>query len=260
MGNIFWYTFCMYLGKIHTMREYKIYCLKDPISLEIRYVGVTVNSLNARLSQHLWESKNRKGTHKINWITNLKKDNKIPIIELIEICNESNWEEKEKYWISYFLNLTNTREGGTGLIIDRKYSSIERSSRAKFKPVIQLSFSGEFIRRFESINEAVESFGLKSKSSITNALRNSNRTKGCKGFLWVYEKDYLDNNYELKIPIKRKKPVIYIDSNNVEKIFNSITELANYLKIDKSFLAKICNKKQKCNKYNIKYLNNEDIV
>lgn len=76
----------------------------------------------------------------------------------------------------------------------------------------------------------------------------------------MYEKDYLNKNSLPKIPKARKKPVIYTDSYNIERRFNSVTELANYLEIDKSFIAKICNKKEKCNKYNIKYLNNEDIV
>ena len=32
----------------------------------------------------------------------------------MEKCNKKNWEEKEKYWISYYDNLTNHTDGGEG--------------------------------------------------------------------------------------------------------------------------------------------------
>ena len=81
----------------------KIYILKDPISKEIRYIGLTRVSLEHRLHLHLKE--NVKGlTHKINWIKSLKQQNLKPIIE--EIDSSSDLEElckKEIYWIQYYL-------------------------------------------------------------------------------------------------------------------------------------------------------------
>ena len=80
----------------------KIYILKDPISKEIRYIGLTRVSLEHRLHLHLKE--NVKGlTHKINWIKSLKQQNLKPIIE--EIDSSSDLEElckKEIYWIQYY--------------------------------------------------------------------------------------------------------------------------------------------------------------
>ena len=51
-------------------------------------------------------------SHKVKWIKKLKRDNKLPLIELIEECTELNWSDREKYWITQFNNLTNSTDGG----------------------------------------------------------------------------------------------------------------------------------------------------
>ena len=95
--------------------EVKIYGLYDPTdnTESIRYVGKTIQSLGKRLQGHIDESiKNNPSTYKKNWINSLLSRNIRPKIKLIEICNESNWEEKERYWISNIQNLTNLTAGG----------------------------------------------------------------------------------------------------------------------------------------------------
>ena len=55
-------------------KTYKLYYLTCPESLEIRYVGVTKQSLSKRLKQHLYKvnRKDRRGqTHKSAWIQSL---------------------------------------------------------------------------------------------------------------------------------------------------------------------------------------------
>lgn len=98
-------------------RRVKIYVLKHPDTLEIRYVGKTVRSLNRRLGNHIANAKgNKHNKHLSNWIMSILKERKRPIIELIEECDNSVWEEREKYWISQYNNLINLTEGGDGCI------------------------------------------------------------------------------------------------------------------------------------------------
>ena len=98
-------------------RRVKIYVLKHPDTLEIRYVGKTVRSLNRRLGNHIANAKgNKHNKHLSNWIMSILKEGKRPIIELIEECDNSVWEEREKYWISQYNNLINLTEGGDGCI------------------------------------------------------------------------------------------------------------------------------------------------
>lgn len=96
-----------------------IYCLKDPITSEVRYIGKTVDQLNERLKVHIHQSKKpNKKTHKECWIRGLIDSGHKPLIELIEVATEVNWVEREKYWIAYYRNicptLTNATDGGDG--------------------------------------------------------------------------------------------------------------------------------------------------
>ncbi len=93
-----------------------IYTLTDPRTNEIRYIGKTINKLNIRLSKHISNVKYGKLNYCKNWILSLMKLGLKPIIQLIEETNESQWEEREKFWIKQFKlegkRLTNATEGG----------------------------------------------------------------------------------------------------------------------------------------------------
>lgn len=89
-----------------------IYCLKDPDTNEIRYIGKT-NNLKQRFHNH----KNKiTGTHCSNWILKLKANGKVPIMELVEECSNDIWQEREIYWIAQYPNLTNHTIGGDGCL------------------------------------------------------------------------------------------------------------------------------------------------
>ena len=94
--------------------KYTIYKLTDPITNEIRYIGLTFNNLKQRLGSHLSDVGK---THKNNWIKKLKSDGLRPTIEPIEE-GISSYEEaclKEIYYIDLYRkdhNLTNAASGG----------------------------------------------------------------------------------------------------------------------------------------------------
>jgi group I intron endonuclease len=85
-----------------------IYSLSHPITNEIRYIGKTVN-IKQRYKDHLYRFKKDR---KSQWIKSLLRENLKPIMQVIEECSPDNWEEREKYWITQFDNLTNLTEGG----------------------------------------------------------------------------------------------------------------------------------------------------
>jgi group I intron endonuclease len=95
--------------------KYTIYKLIDPISNDIRYIGLTFNTLKQRLGSHLRETGK---SHKCNWIKKLKSNGLKPIIESVE-DNISSYDEcclREIYYIDYYkkigCNLTNSASGG----------------------------------------------------------------------------------------------------------------------------------------------------
>lgn len=102
---------------VHDTRKVKIYTLKHPDTLEIRYVGKTVRSLSRRLGNHIANAKgNKHNKHLSNWILKILSLGKRPIIELIEEVDSSIWQERERYWISQYSNLINLTDGGDGCL------------------------------------------------------------------------------------------------------------------------------------------------
>lgn len=236
------------------MTQYKIYKLLHPITLETRYIGVTTRSLNQRLSQHISEAKNTKTmkTYKVNWIRNILLYNLKPIIELIEICGQENWEEREKYWVLNTPNLVNTHEGGKGIILgERGKTSLNNS-----KPILQLDIKGNLINEFISATEASKNTNI-SRTNIANVLSKRAITAG--GFHWVFKKDFTSS---YKIPIKSKiglfgsnfikKSIEFIDENKVLN-FESIKECAIFFNVSQSFISLVLSKKRKLKRGNLRY-------
>lgn len=118
--------------------EVKVYRLVDPRTYQTRYVGITIHSLERRLQKHISESHTGKKSHKCSWIRVLLKLEKIPIIVLIETTQEEYWQERERYWISFYKgvgeSLTNAASGGRGILgFKMSQETIEKMSKASLK-------------------------------------------------------------------------------------------------------------------------------
>lgn len=215
-------------------KTYYIYCLKHPVSNEIKYIGVTSVSLKNRFYQHVNTAKNRRGTKVSKWIFSLLKQDLKPVIELIETCSCSTWEEREIYWISYYNNLLNQHKGGKGVVIDRTYSSIERSANAHKKPIVGLDKAGNFVIEFDSCREATRYFNFKSYSNISNSVRSKGRIKA-KELYWFYKSDWLNGNciiYPNKPKVdysKLKKVYLYSKEGVLIKEYKCLYHLVNEL-------------------------------
>ena len=107
-----------------------IYALCDPRTLEVRYVGKADN-IYERLYKHLHE---KEVTHKAKWIQSLLNLGMLPIYQILEECDTSIWQQREKDWIAFEkkigCNLTNATIGGDG-VMDGKHHTFE--ARAKIK-------------------------------------------------------------------------------------------------------------------------------
>jgi len=85
---------------------------------EIRYVGKTLNP-EKRLIEHIHDNKN---TYKTYWIRSITKRGGSINFKIIELTDDDNWQDREKYWINKFRNkignkLTNYSLGGEGVTI-----------------------------------------------------------------------------------------------------------------------------------------------
>lgn len=114
-----------------------IYCLKNPITNEVFYVGATTKSLKERLRvhyQHLKESnRGKRNTSRRYEYLNLLAPYKA-LIELIEEVELSETSSKERHYIDVFrrLNplLTNMTDGGVGQHTSKYYTEEEKEQYA----------------------------------------------------------------------------------------------------------------------------------
>jgi hypothetical protein len=94
-----------------------IYVLKDPETLEVRYVGFTRRALKYRLTGHIADVDHKPHLRKSRWLGKILSKGLHPLVEVIEELQETDdWEEAEKRQIAYFreqgCNLTNLTDGG----------------------------------------------------------------------------------------------------------------------------------------------------
>lgn len=86
-----------------------IYILKDPNTLEIKYIGKS-NHPRKRYKQHLYHALKNNNKRDI-WIRDLLKNNKKPLMEIIDVVDKGEWIEKETEYIKTFrkhhIDLTN---------------------------------------------------------------------------------------------------------------------------------------------------------
>jgi len=77
-----------------------IYVLKNPITMEIKYIGKS-NHPKKRYKQHLYHALKNNNKRDI-WIRELLNQNKKPIMEIIDIVDKNNWVKKEIEYIETF--------------------------------------------------------------------------------------------------------------------------------------------------------------
>lgn len=119
-----------------------IYGLKDPRDFQIKYIGKTID-VDRRRKEHNQIHRNKK-SKKNSWIIHLIKNGMQPIFEILEDCEETNWVEREVYWIQYYKdlgfdlkNMTLGGESNDGYVFtkeDRLKQSKAQKLRHKIKP------------------------------------------------------------------------------------------------------------------------------
>lgn len=168
------------------MREVYIYTLSCPVTNDIRYIGQSFEP-KVRYRRHIFDSKKRRD-HKSNWIKYLLEKGLKPILNIIHICNESNVDYYEKYYIEMYksqYDLTNSREGGRPCIFTQEIKDKIRNTLKGRKPSINAGIAfAEFksikiecykdeilIGTFNSIKECCEELNL-NRPKVSMVLNN----------------------------------------------------------------------------------------
>jgi group I intron endonuclease len=225
-----------------------IYVLKDPTTLEVKYVGKTATSIEKRFSQHKhnWKRKLGKINRLNSWIKNLANSNMLPIIEVIDEVDDNSWIEAERGYIRLFkaigCNLKNHTMGGEGTSGYKmsKSSIVKRNNTLKTSDAWAKKNIEQSKIMKEKHAEGKVKFGY-GHLSIEKRIEIGNRHS-------EKMKDKFNENPEYinRMISKIKKPVLSLkEDGSVDKFFESATEAARFYNIANTHISRVCKNKSK---------------
>ena len=112
-----------------------IYALKDPNSGDIKYVGKTQDTVE-RLKKHIRDARrdSRKHTPVYQWVNSLVAMGQQPVIEVIEMCSKSCWQESEVRAIAKHRaegSLLNVAKGGDEPFCSKEQRAVNGRNNAR---------------------------------------------------------------------------------------------------------------------------------
>lgn len=223
------------------MRNVIIYELIDPDTMLPMYIGKTVLSIEKRFNNHIYCATLRKNrTRKDNWIFHLLKQNKRPIIQEVDICDESNWEFWEKHYISlykYFgFQLLNHLEGGkVGFELKKLNKILKTGNQNRCKKVLRIDSEGTH-HLYKSCVEVGKIFNVDYK--IICDLCKDLALRTYLDSNWYYVKDYESGLRKKETQLNYSR--IKVKCLTTNTVFNSISEAANFLNTGTSNISKVC--------------------
>lgn len=200
------------------MKITKIYYLKCPIDLQIKYVGKTVRTLESRLGDHISHAfTNLQLEGKNKWIRDLINSGHNPIINLIEECEE-NWKEAEIFWIAEYSKtniLFNRTKGGEDGVFEKEHTPWNKGG----------GYYSEETRRMMSVAK----LGKKqTEEHIRNAAKDRKGSKRSESFKQKISE------------IKREKIIQYSLDGDFERLWDSITEASKFFSINTTVISQCC--------------------
>jgi len=220
----------------------------------IRYIGKT-KDLKDRLKRHLNKYYLDEGTYKARWLNKVLKLGQTPIIDIIDIVDEKEWQFWEQYWICQFkcwgFKLTNTTLGGEGLILTpeiikkrslsnlgKKISkkSIERAKITRRNNAIK---NGYWMTEEKKKQISKTLTGFKHSEETKRKLREIKKHPDYKHF-----EKHSDKTIELLKSISKRKTVLQLNLNgNIINEFKSIRDAEKFTNINRAHISKCCNNK-----------------
>jgi hypothetical protein len=210
-----------------------IYCLKDPITNEIRYIGKTIQDPLKRYCSHISQSKNnRKKDYCHCWIKSLLNKNLKPILEIIE--NTTDITRESFYIFKYKSNkLTNFTNGGELGNIGLHWKINPAKVKPKYeKKVFVYDTNGKY-KEFKSVKECSKELNEYPKT-ISKLSQNKILTKDGKIVSYIKLETVNFNEYKYR----RYSNIDLYYNNNKIKTFYSAKKLSEYFNLDISTICK----------------------
>lgn len=215
--------------------SYKIYCCTDKEN-GYKYIGVTKNSIQARLAGHCSEVKY--GTSTSPFKKALKSGRRFIVHTLhdnIETAEEA--AKLEKYYIDKYRTYVGF-EDCKGYNGTRGGEVVPSHLISGSKCVLQYDVNCNFIKYFDSISQAADEVGV-SRPALTAVLNGNGIT--CAGYQWRYA-----NDNRPVVPVKngmdnvRRAVSQYDLDGNLIATYKSVEDAAKKLNTYSSSIVKVC--------------------
>ena len=203
---------------------YGLYSTEDNV---VRYIGKTKYVLSKRLREHINGALLRNcKTYKDNWIRSVYSNGYKVNIKLIEECDDSIWEDREKYWIKEYGNLTNLTSGGEcghGLLYNISYDEMKEYIRTFFPYITSKNLFYKHLDEIDSKypRDPMEAYTIRGEWISWGDFLGTNRiqdNKKTEKYLQFNEaKRYINKHVRVKTSIEYKK---YIKENNIDFLPN----------------------------------------
>lgn len=118
------------------------------------------------------------------------------------------------------------------------------------RKIVQLSLSGDFIKEWDSVKDAVISLKLKDRGGDGIRASCNNDAKSSYGYIWIWKSDYNTDTLKLrvdsinnKLKVKKNSIIQLSLSGDFIKEWSNLTEIQKVLKIDRHLISKACRNK-----------------
>jgi group I intron endonuclease len=205
------------------------------------YIGQTIQTLQKRWGKG---SEYSTCTHFYNAIQKYGWDNfEHKILE----CglNESDLNERERYWIQYYNSIENgynLREGGNNHHLTQSHKEKIQIANAKTQGHAVICLNTKKI--YESINSAKRDTGAEHiEKCCTGELQSAGKDSEGNALVWKYLKDYTGEEEFLIKKQKRSKTKVLCIETNI--IYDSAKEAERQTGISSTSIGRVCNGKRK---------------
>lgn len=227
-----------------------IYKIENIIN-KFKYIGQSHNIYSRWYSHKRELNKNTHHNYKLQNDWNKYGQNNFDF-EIIDICDISELNDREMYWIKKFDSYNNGYNLDLGGLGVRGYKHTEEELNKMIhvqnpKRVVQLDNDFNIVAEFESCGQVEKQLGY-SHRQIKSVCNKTGFQKTAHGYFWAYADDYYSNNFDREYYKKhdnKKKEVLQFDLDmNLINRWESCYKASRNIGVSPGEISKVCNKKR----------------